>query len=120
MPESPTQQLLTGDLRRRLRAPFRACAKLEIVGITPRGAKLPVVTIDANQWGVRIESDEPLSAGAKVRIHVIEPGGVSLALSGSMVYAQHSPIGSWQGGIEFDFLQPLLAVNRLDSFSYGS
>jgi hypothetical protein len=101
------------ELRRRVRAPYRIEARLEIPGLTPRQDGMRVYIIDANEWGVRLES-----ACSLPRIPVIltlrAPDGSTIRTGGWVIHSAQSQVERWEGGIEFDTPQPALSTARID------
>ena len=135
------QQTFATDRRRRLRAPYRVSAKLEIIGITPQGAGWPVTTTDAGPWGAHLISPRPLPAppGTPVTLELPLPGeDRPLRIAGWMIHAAAARAADgdaaapaaeanidtdaaacvWEAGVEFDRPQPALAPTLIELAQY--
>ena len=119
---SVTGPVGAAERRQRVRTPYHASAKLGIVGHTGRDEDWPVVTVDASPWGVGIRSSRPLPpARVAVVIELPAPGdGTPLRVLGVVAHRREladNP-GSWEGGIEFDAPEPLLAATLIELAAY--
>ena len=101
------------EKRRRIRAPYRVRARLEIAGTTEAGVAWTVQTRDANEWGMRIESPR-LPPRVAVLVHLRAPEGAQLTVKGWIIHAHLISVDLWEAGVEFDQPQPLLSVSRID------
>ena len=107
------------ELRRRIRAPYRVRARLEIVGSTNSGKGWPVTTCDANEWGIRIASPKPVPR-VSVLLRLPAPDGSELTARGWIIHMHQPELDLWEAGIEFEARQPLLSTARIDLANYGT
>ena len=101
------------ELRRRIRAPYCVPVQILFDGPSASGETVEVASIDANEFGMRIESENQLPR-IKVRLRLRAPDGSTLDLRGSVVHSTQIDALTWQGGIEFDAPEPRLSANRID------
>jgi len=101
-------------LRKWVHAPYAVDAKLEYVGRSDASVALKVRTREANAWGVRLASDQPLVEGADVRLSLPAPRGGPLRVFGVILSVKQDPNGGWQAAISFDAEEPQLSTVQID------
>ncbi len=82
-----TKQHSSNELRRRMRAPYRVNARVEIAGVTASGRGWMVETIDASEGGIRLHGSRQLPC-VSMQIQLESPEGTPLTAKGWVIYSQ--------------------------------